>query len=52
MEFLVEGYEPTYSDQNITAIHAWHNMVVLEKGPNREGTNKKYAHNHPYQPLP
>lgn len=47
-ELLVEGYEPTYTDRNVKAVHAWHNMVVLEKGPNAEGTNKAHAHNHPY----
>ena len=52
VEFLVEGYEPTYSDQNVVAVHAWHNMVVVEKGPNNEGTNKPRAHNRPYGAVP
>ncbi len=27
-------------DRNLVAIHCYHNMVVLEKGPNNEGTNR------------
>jgi hypothetical protein len=48
-EFLVEGYEPTYTDRNIKAIHAWHNMVVIEKGSNEEGSNRDRVHDKPYQ---
>lgn len=47
-EFLVEGYVPSYTDMNVRAVHAWHNMVVIEKGPNQEGTNRDRVHNHPY----
>jgi hypothetical protein len=34
-EFRVEGFEPSYTDENVFAIHAWHNLVVIEKGYNR-----------------
>lgn len=33
-EFRVKGYEPSYTDENVFAIHAWHNLVVIEKGIN------------------
>ncbi len=48
-EFLLEGYEPTYTDRNIKAIHAWHNLVVLEKGPNEEGSRRDHVHDRPYR---
>jgi len=41
VEFLDEGYQPTYTDLNITGIHAYHNVVILEKGHNRGWTNKE-----------
>jgi demethylmacrocin O-methyltransferase len=40
-EFLDEAYEPTYTDLNIRAVHCYHNLVVIEKGDNREGSNKR-----------
>jgi demethylmacrocin O-methyltransferase len=39
-EFLLEGYEPTYTDQWVRAVHCYHNLVIIEKGDNREGTNR------------
>lgn len=39
-EYVVEGYQPTYTDLNIVAVHCYHNLVVIEKGRNEEGTNK------------
>ncbi|MGI8521697.1 MAG: hypothetical protein ACR2K3_00065 [Nocardioides sp.] len=40
-EFVVDGYQPTYTDLNIVAVHCYHNLVVIEKGRNEEGTNKE-----------
>lgn len=40
-EFVIEGYQPSYTDLNIVAVHAYHNLVVIEKGPNAEGTRKR-----------
>lgn len=40
-EFVDESYEPTYTDTNIVAVHFYHNLVVIKKGPNAEGTRKK-----------
>ena len=40
-EFVLEGYEPSYTDRAVVAVHCYHNLVVLEKGENTEGTNKR-----------
>jgi demethylmacrocin O-methyltransferase len=48
-EFLLEGYEPTYTDQHVRAIHCWHNLVIIEKGSNEEGTNRDRIHDRPYR---
>jgi hypothetical protein len=34
-------YVPTYLDLNLTEIHFYHNLIVLRKGSNREGSNNK-----------
>ena len=39
-EFLDQGYQPTYTDMHVVAVHCYHNLVVVEKGHNREGTNR------------
>jgi demethylmacrocin O-methyltransferase len=33
-EFRIEGYQPSYTDENVFALHAWHNLVIIEKGTN------------------
>ncbi|HEY3531034.1 MAG TPA: hypothetical protein VGK78_17960 [Nocardioides sp.] len=40
-EFLDEAYEPSYTDLHVVAVHCYHNLVVIEKGDNREGSNKR-----------
>jgi len=40
-EFLDPDYEASYTDTNVRAVHCYHNLVVLEKGANREGSNKR-----------
>ncbi len=42
-EFLVEGYESTYTDQWVRAVHCYHNLVIIEKGHNVEGSNRDTA---------
>jgi hypothetical protein len=42
-EFLDVDYQPSYTDLNVVAVHCYHNLVVIEKGDNREGTNKVAA---------
>ncbi|WP_193611182.1 class I SAM-dependent methyltransferase [Nocardioides lijunqiniae] len=36
-EFLDADYEPTYSDRHVVAVHAYHNLIFIEKGLNNEG---------------
>lgn len=40
-EFLMPGYEPSYTDRHVKAVHCYHNLVILEKGDNVEGSNKR-----------
>ena len=42
-EFLDDDYQPSYTDEHVTAVHCYHNLVVIEKGDNREGSNKRVA---------
>lgn len=38
-EFDRPEYEPTFYDKHITAMHFYHNMIVIQKGRNNEGSN-------------
>ncbi len=40
-EFVDVDYEPTYTDLHVVGVHFYHNLVIVEKGQNAEGTNKK-----------
>lgn len=40
-EFLDEDYQPTYSDRHVVAVHCYHNLVVIEKGVNEEGSPQR-----------
>jgi cephalosporin hydroxylase len=40
-EFVDEDYEPTYTDTHVVAAHFYHNVAILEKGVNAEGTRKR-----------
>jgi demethylmacrocin O-methyltransferase len=42
-EFLDDAYEPSYTDLHVVAVHCYHNLVIIEKGDNREGSNKRRA---------
>ena len=42
-EFVDEDYKPTYTDRNIVGVHFFHNLVIIEKGVNAEGSNKRQA---------
>ena len=33
-------YEPSYSDQHVVGLHAYHNLVIIEKGSNNEGSTR------------
>lgn len=39
-EFVLPDYQPSYTDRHVRAVHCYHNLVVIEKGDNVEGTNK------------
>jgi len=38
-EFAEPDYQPTYVDQHVVAVHAYHNLVFIQKGRNNEGSN-------------
>ena len=38
-EFLNPEYSPSYFDKHIVAMHFYHNLVVIYKGENNEGSN-------------
>jgi cephalosporin hydroxylase len=40
-EFVVDDYRPSYTDLHVTGLHFYHNLVVVEKGRNAEGTRKR-----------
>jgi len=41
-EFPIPGYQPNYTDLNITSIHFYHNLIFIFKGENSEKSN--YVH--------
>lgn len=38
-EYPIENYKPSYFDQNIKEIAFFHNLVLIRKGENNEGSN-------------
>ncbi len=40
-EFVDESYRPSYTDLHVVAVHAYHNLVIIQKGRNVEGTNRR-----------
>ncbi len=40
-EWQDESNPATDIDRNIVGVHCYHNLVIVEKGPNNEGTNRK-----------
>jgi hypothetical protein len=42
-EFLDEGYRPSYTDRHVQQVHCYHNLVIIKKGKNAEGTRKRRA---------
>jgi demethylmacrocin O-methyltransferase len=51
-EFVDLSYEPTYTDRHVKAVHCYHNLVVIEKGDNTEGTNKRAVLKKRYRKRP
>jgi hypothetical protein len=41
-EIARKDYRPSYLDQNIVALHFYHNLVFIYKGRNNEGSNYVY----------
>jgi hypothetical protein len=37
----LETGEPSYSDRHVVAVHCYHNLVIVQKGVNAEGTHKR-----------
>lgn len=48
-EFLNPGYTPSYFDKNIVSLHFYHNLVIVYKGDNSEGSN--FIENNTLQPF-
>jgi hypothetical protein len=40
-EYVDDSYQPSYTDLHVVAVHAYHNLVIIEKGRNVEGTNRR-----------
>lgn len=40
-EYTDEAHQPTYAELHVVAVHCYHNLVFIEKGENREGTNRR-----------
>lgn len=40
-EYVDESYAPTYTDLHVTGVHAYHNLVFVQKGANSEGTRRR-----------
>ncbi len=38
-EIIRPGYQPTYFDRHIREIYFYHNLIIIKKGSNREGSN-------------
>lgn len=41
-EYVDEAYEPTYTDRHVVGVHVYHNLVIIEKGENAEGTKRRF----------
>lgn len=39
-EFVDDDYQPSYTDRHVREVHCFHNLVVVKKGRNAEGTRK------------
>lgn len=51
-EEFVRERQATYTDVHVRAVHCWHNLVLIEKGDNREGTNKREVLRERYASAP
>ena len=51
-EYVDPGYAPTYTDLHVTEVHAYHNLVFVQKGANSEGTRRRGILRDRYTPKP
>ena len=51
-EYVDEAYAPTYTDLHVTEVHAYHNLVFVQKGANSEGTRRRTILRERYAPKP
>ena len=51
-EYVDEAYAPTYTDLHVTEVHAYHNLVFVQKGANSEGTRRRTILRDRYAPKP
>jgi hypothetical protein len=40
-EYVLEDYQPSYTDTHVTAVHFYHNLAFVQKGENNEGTRRR-----------
>jgi hypothetical protein len=40
-EYVTERYAPSYTDTHVVQVSCYHNLVFIQKGENREGTEKR-----------
>jgi len=50
-EFLDSDYQPSYTDTHVRSVHCYHNLVIVEKGDNVEGSNKRNVLLERYPPV-
>ena len=41
-EFHDKGYQPTYTEKHVVAVHCYHNLVFIVKGTNAEGSTGRH----------
>ncbi|GAB2771420.1 hypothetical protein GCM10027020_25660 [Nocardioides salsibiostraticola] len=49
-EYVDEDYQPTYTDQHVVGVYAYHNLVFIQKGRNVEGTRRRQILHRRYGP--
>lgn len=51
-ELLAPDRQPRHTDATVRAVHCYHNLVVVEKGENLEGSNKRRVLPHRFKQGP
>lgn len=42
-EYHDQGYQPTYTEEHVVAVHCYHNLVFIIKGTNTEGSTGRHT---------